>query len=75
MAEFCVLNTSLLFNGFLCIFNNGLVDGVFRVWGFKSLYNFSLIIPVSLSYFNFLLSLDLTLSIFIDQKYYNQNQG
>ena len=31
MAEFCVLNTSLLFNGFLCIFNNGVADGVFRV--------------------------------------------
>ena len=30
-AEFCVLITSLIFNRFLCIFNNGLVEGVFGV--------------------------------------------
>ena len=30
-AEFCVLMTSLIFNGFLCIFHNGLAEGVFGV--------------------------------------------
>ena len=28
-AEFCVLITSLIFNGFLCILNNCLAEGVF----------------------------------------------
>ena len=63
IAEFCGLITSLIFNGLLCIFTNGLAEGVFWVWGFKFLYNFSLINPLSLSSFNFLLILDLTLSI------------
>ena len=62
-AEFCVLITSLIFNELLWIFNNGLAEGVFRVWGFKSLFNFSLINPFSLGSFNFLLTLDLTLFI------------
>ena len=30
-AEFCVFITSLIFNGFLCISNNGLAEGVFGV--------------------------------------------
>ena len=62
-AEFCVLITTLIFNGFLCTFNNDLAEGIFEVWGFKSLYNFSLINPLYLSSFNFLLTLDLTLSL------------
>ena len=48
IAEFCVLITNLIFNGLLCIFNNGPAEGVFGLWGFKSLCNFSLINPLSL---------------------------
>ena len=62
-AEFSMLITSLIFNRFFCIFNNGLAEGVFGVWSFKFLHNFSLINPFSLSSFNFSLTLDLTLFI------------
>ena len=42
---------------------NSLAEDVFGVWGYKSLYIFWLINLLSLGSFNFLLTLDLTLSI------------